>query len=173
MTRQTSPTSRINTLSPGSRLLYEQDQIDRLYTFLLLFRHIDMENESHRKSFDKDGQVDVVSKPRTRKMTKFAAVSLNFTIRSKHVSVADNVLSLKCTAEVLELYWRTSEVSVTVSPSPSTWFSAHSPTFSSSSSSSMTICTTWTMFLTIYMIWTSADISSFWPVSLTCQVQSH
>ena len=59
-------------------------------------------------------------------MGKFVAVSLNFTVKEKHVRQAEGVqgvLSLKCTAEVLDLYWRTSEVSVTVARTPELWFS--------------------------------------------------
>ena len=68
-------------------------------------------------------------------MGQFVAVSLNFTITENHmkeVAGSDGGLSLKCTAEVLELYWRTSEVSVVVSRSPRVWYS---PALSTSSSS--------------------------------------
>ena len=134
-TQQTYPTSLTSILSPGSGGW----ETLSLNLCSLHCRHVDLGNKSERKSFNKDGQVEVASSsPRSRKMMKFVAVSLNFTIRMKHVRIADNVLSLKCTAEVWELYWRTSEVSVTVSPSPSTWFSAHAPTFSSSTSSLLT-----------------------------------
>ena len=59
-------------------------------------------------------------------MGQFVAVSLNFTITEKHLrSLAGSpgVVSLKCTAEVLELYWRSSSVSVTVSRAPAVWYS--------------------------------------------------
>ena len=59
-------------------------------------------------------------------MGQFVALSLNLTLTEKHVrSVAGStgVVSLKCTAEVLELYWRSSSVSVTVSRAPAVWYS--------------------------------------------------
>lgn len=61
-----------------------------------------------------------------RTLGQFVALSLNFTITEKQLrSGADSpgVVSLKCTAEVLELYWRSSSVSVTVSRAPAVWYS--------------------------------------------------
>ena len=60
---------------------------------------------------------NLTARPDSRRLASFVALSLNFTLRPEHVRREDRVLSLKCTAEVMELYWRTSEVSVTVSPS--------------------------------------------------------
>ena len=60
---------------------------------------------------------NLTERPERRRLGSFVALSLNFTLRPEHVRREDRVLSLKCTAEVMELYWRTSEVSVTVSPS--------------------------------------------------------
>lgn len=80
---------------------------------------------------------------------QFVAVSLNFTIKEKHVRQVEGVeggLSLKCTAEVLELYWRTSEVSVSVARSPRVWFS---PALSSSSSSSQLPLQPWLTVLAL------------------------
>ena len=59
-------------------------------------------------------------------MGQFVAVSLNLTLTEKHVRAvagSPGVVSLKCTAEVLELYWRSSSVSVTVSRAPAVWYS--------------------------------------------------
>ena len=49
---------------------------------------------------------DLTSGPERRRLVRYVAISLNFTIRPEHVRREDRVLSLKCTAEVLELYWR-------------------------------------------------------------------
>ena len=59
-------------------------------------------------------------------MGQFVALSLNLTLTEKHVrpvAGSPGVVSLKCTAEVLELYWRSSSVSVTVSRAPAVWYS--------------------------------------------------
>ena len=64
--------------------------------------------------------------------TRYVGVTLNFTIREKHLRLEDSVMSLKCTAEVMDLYWRTSEVSVSVARAPRNWYSPHIPVFSSS-----------------------------------------
>ena len=59
-------------------------------------------------------------------MGQFLALSLNLTLTEKHVRAvagSPGVVSLKCTAEVLELYWRSSSVSVTVSRAPAVWYS--------------------------------------------------
>ena len=68
-----------------------------------------------------------------RTATRYVAVTLNFTIREKHLRLEDNVMSLKCTAEVMDLYWRTSEVSVAVTLTPRNWYAPHIPVFSTSS----------------------------------------
>ena len=89
------------------------------------FRHVDIGSRDHLGN--------LTERPESRRLGSFVALSLNFTLRPEHVT-EDRVLRLKCTAEVTELYWRTAEVSVTVSPlSPRNWFSSHTPghTFSS------------------------------------------
>ena len=62
--------------------------------------------------------------------TKYSTLELDFKIKEKHIIDTNGKLSLKCTAEVLDLYWRSSEVSVTVTSIPRPWFS---PDFSISS----------------------------------------
>ena len=107
---------------------------------------MDIGSESSR-----DHLGNLTERPERRRLGSFVALSLNFTLRLEHVT-EDRVLSLKCTAEVTELYWRTAEVSVTVSPpSPKNWFSSHAPghTFSGEAgpaaplSSLLLLCNYW------------------------------
>ena len=64
----------------------------------------------------------------------FVSLTLNFTIEEQHLNQQDNLISLKCSAEILDLFWRTSEVSVTVRPASRNWYFQNISVFSSSSS---------------------------------------
>ena len=61
--------------------------------------------------------------------TPYSVLKLNFTVKHKHLAHTEGGLSLKCTAEVLDLYWRSSEVDTQVASLPITW---SLPTFSHS-----------------------------------------
>jgi hypothetical protein len=52
---------------------------------------------------------------------KNPARQLNFTVKPKQLVMPGGGLSLKCTAEVLDLYWRSSEVETQVITRPNTW----------------------------------------------------
>ena len=90
-----------------------------------------------------------------KNLSKFFVRNLNLKIKPKHLRGADRNLKLKCTAEerfiqdrkvvifvlqVLDLYWRSVEVSLTVvrPPPATTWYS---PAFSISASASRTLAT--------------------------------
>ena len=45
-----------------------------------------------------------------RKPAPYSVLKLNFTVKPKHLAHTAGGLSLKCTAEVLDIYWRSSEV---------------------------------------------------------------
>ena len=89
-------------------------------------------SDNSEASQDHPGDLAARTERPERRLGSFVALSLNFTLRPEHVRAEDRVLSLKCTAEVLELYWRTSEVVVTVSspPGPRNWLAGTGPAFS-------------------------------------------
>ena len=53
-----------------------------------------------------------------KKPAQYSILKLKFIVKNKHLKGTDGGVSLKCTAEVLDLYWRSSEVSVHVSSVP-------------------------------------------------------
>ena len=87
-----------------------------------------------------------VTAPGQRPLSRYTCLTLNLTITDQLLATGGSVLSLKCTAEVdrlaanifglpsnisprgqvLELYWRTCEESVSVSPAPRSWYSSSS-----------------------------------------------
>jgi hypothetical protein len=56
-----------------------------------------------------------------RNQVPYSVLKLNFTIKAKHLANTEGCLNLKCTAEVLDLYWRSSEVESRVTTVPNTW----------------------------------------------------
>ena len=46
----------------------------------------------------------------------YSVVKLRFPIREKHLGTEDRLLSLKCTASVTDLYWRSTEVKTLIRP---------------------------------------------------------
>ena len=46
----------------------------------------------------------------------YSVVKLRFPIREKHFRTGDRQLSLKCTASVIDLYWRSTEVKMLIRP---------------------------------------------------------
>ena len=66
---------------------------------------------------------------KTKNQTPYSVLKLNFTVKHKHLAHTEGGLSLKCTAEVLDLYWRSSELETQVSSLPGTW---SMPSFSNS-----------------------------------------
>ena len=53
--------------------------------------------------------------------TPYSVLKLNFTVKHKHLAHTEGGLSLKCTAEVQDLYWCSSEVDTNVASPPITW----------------------------------------------------
>ena len=60
----------------------------------------------------------------------YSVLTISFIVKPKHLKQPEGSLSLKCTAEVLELYWRSTEVETLVKSLSSSW---SLPSFSLSS----------------------------------------
>ena len=71
-----------------------------------------------------------------RNQVPYSVLKLNFTVKPKHLAYTEGSLSLKCTAEVLDIYWRSSEVETQVTSLPGTW---SMPAFSNSVPANMNI----------------------------------
>ena len=85
-------------------------------------------------------------------LTTYSVLKLNFTVKHKHLAHTEGGLSLKCTAEVLDHYWRSSEVDTQVVSLPITW---SLPTFSHSVPVSIEIRSFSLANITILMIFSS------------------
>ena len=51
----------------------------------------------------------------------YSVLQLEFTLTQKHLVLPRGGFSLKCTAEVLDLYWKSTEVATQVASPPTSW----------------------------------------------------
>ena len=87
----------------------------------------------------------------------YSVKKLNFIVNENHLT--DGELNLKCTAEILDLYWRSNEVATQVSSSvPYSWYA---PSFSYSGSDNLCVSDKFLCFFAmIYLILLSYNLIS-------------
>jgi len=78
----------------------------------------------------------------------YSVLKLNFIVKRKHLKMTDGGLSLKCTAEVLDLYWRSSEVATQVTSLPHSWLL---PAFSHSVAVNLYVSKQWSWLHLTYV----------------------
>ena len=113
------------------------DMISKLVSFMNQKSDVYPSNEPH-EYFNSDtsslnhvseASLNTQNSSRKKINSKLSVLKLNFTVKRKHLKMTEGGLSLKCTAEVLDLYWRSSEVETQVTSLPGTW---SMPSFSNS-----------------------------------------
>ena len=94
----------------------------------------------------------------------YSVKKLNFIVNENHLT--DGELSLKCTAEILDLYWRSNEVATQVSSSvPYSWYA---PSFSYSGSDSLCVSDKFLVCVAlIYLILTLCNLNK---IRYTCNL---
>jgi hypothetical protein len=101
------------------------DMISKLVSFVNIKSEVDPiiepKSDTSLQMHVSEASLNTHSDTRKKFNSKLSVLKLNFTVKPKHLAHTAGGLSLKCTAEVLDLYWRSSEVTSQVKSLPGTW----------------------------------------------------